>query len=120
MPDEQSPWVVKGVSEKTRRQVKSYAAQVGVPMADAVETLVRAGLEMGQLLRQFGEDENVFRSIVQALDEVRAQLPNTLRGTAEFDKLYGLIMDYLHGIMSRNSNLHSRVGSIRAPMWVDE
>jgi hypothetical protein len=44
MPDETTPWVVKGVSVNTRRQVKVYAAEHDMTMAQAVEAIVRGGV----------------------------------------------------------------------------
>jgi hypothetical protein len=47
MPDEQSPWVVKGVPELTRRMVKGYAALNHLTMAQAIQLLVSRGLAAG-------------------------------------------------------------------------
>jgi hypothetical protein len=47
VPDEQSPWVVKGVPELTRRTVKGYAALHHLTMAQAVQLLVSRGLAVG-------------------------------------------------------------------------
>jgi tRNA A-37 threonylcarbamoyl transferase component Bud32 len=44
MPDEQTPWVVKGVPNRTRRLVKVYAAERNVTMAEALEQLIDAAL----------------------------------------------------------------------------
>lgn len=40
MPDEQTPWVVKGVPEYIRRKVKIFAVQRGITMAQAIEQIV--------------------------------------------------------------------------------
>jgi hypothetical protein len=40
VPDETTPWVVKGVPEHTRRLVKVFAAQEGITMGEAVERLI--------------------------------------------------------------------------------
>jgi superfamily I DNA/RNA helicase len=40
VPNDQTPWVVKGVSEDTRRKVKVYAAQHDLTMAKALDTLM--------------------------------------------------------------------------------
>ena len=45
MPDDQSPWVVKGVPEDVRRKVRVYAARHTISMADAVAFLIDAALE---------------------------------------------------------------------------
>lgn len=43
MSDE-TPWVIKGVSERTRQRVKAYAADRGLTMAEAVERIVNMAL----------------------------------------------------------------------------
>ena len=45
MPDETTPWVVKGVSAETRKKVKLYAVEHDMTMAQAVEQLVSTALE---------------------------------------------------------------------------
>src|SRR5258708_30810415 len=57
VPDEKTPWVVKGVPEKTRRSVKVYAAQQGITMAEALEQLVKTGLESRTELDKYQERE---------------------------------------------------------------
>lgn len=47
MPDEQTPWVVKGVPDLTRRMVKGYAALNHLTMAQAVQLLVSRGIAAG-------------------------------------------------------------------------
>lgn len=59
MPDETSPWVVKGVSQSTRRKVKVYAAEHDMTMAQALEVVVGNGAdfepqEVQQLLKLMG------------------------------------------------------------------
>lgn len=44
MPEEETPWVIKGVSERTKRRVKAYAAEQGLTMAEAIERIVERGL----------------------------------------------------------------------------
>ena len=44
MPDEKTPWVVKGVPEYIRRKVKIYAVQRGMTMAQAVEQIVNSAI----------------------------------------------------------------------------
>jgi hypothetical protein len=44
MPDEQTPWVVKGVPGYVRKKVKLYAVEHDLTMAKAIETLVETAL----------------------------------------------------------------------------
>jgi len=40
----EKPWVIREVPERTRRDVKSFAAEEGVPIAQAIEFLVDTAL----------------------------------------------------------------------------
>lgn len=44
--EEGKPWVIRDVPEETRREVKVYAAQHGVNVADALEALVHTALQI--------------------------------------------------------------------------
>lgn len=42
--DESKPWMIRDVPEKTRRDVKTYAARNGLTIAEALVELVNLGL----------------------------------------------------------------------------
>jgi len=44
MAESDKPWVVRDVPERTRRQVKAFAAEQGITMGQAIEFLVDATL----------------------------------------------------------------------------
>jgi hypothetical protein len=47
VPNEETPWVVKGVSDYTRQLVKMYAAANNMKMAEALQLLVSRGVAAG-------------------------------------------------------------------------
>jgi hypothetical protein len=50
------PWVIRDVPEHTRREVKAYAAQHGMTVAEALEYLVGLSLQLNMKANVVGAD----------------------------------------------------------------
>lgn len=104
MPDDQSPWVVKGVPEDVRRKVRVYAARHTISMAEAVAFLIDAAIENRECRRERWERGTRYLHAIGVMRPNENQIIDLLWKASEINGLraegrpfesYGLDIDLL-------------------------
>jgi plasmid stability protein len=87
VPENESPWVVKGVPEDVRRKVRVYAARHTISMADAVAFLIDAALEDQDCRRMRWERGTAYLRAVGVMRPNDSQIVDVLWKASEINGL---------------------------------